>query len=236
MKVISFSLWGNRKLYTIGAIKNADLALTLYPDWMCYFYCNSCVPENIINELKNKPNTKVIEIPGPGNNTCRLNRFLVTDDENVEYMVSRDVDSRLSIREKIAVDEWINCNTDIHLMRDHLGHGAFVMAGMHGLKTSKFKGRIKSTVQHFLNTVNTDNPQQDQIFLSNFLKNEIDNNNATYTIHDPFYNRIKFPIQCKRGKENGGVYFVGQQVNVDENNNDIYSVTSEEIEMFNSYN
>lgn len=235
MKVVSFSLWGDKKLYTIGAIKNAELALKLYPDWICYFYCNSCVPSNIINELKNKPNTKIIEIPEQGNNKCRLNRFLPTDDANVEYMISRDVDSRLSIREKIAVDEWINSNTDIHLMRDHIGHGAFVMAGMHGLKTSKFKGRIKNAIQHFFNSMNTDDPQQDQIFLRTFIKNEIENNNASYTIHDPFYSKIKFPNIYKRGKENGGVYYVGQQINVDENNNDIYLVTQDEIQMFNSY-
>jgi len=147
MKVISFSLWGDKKLYTIGAIKNADLALDLYPNWICYFYCNSCVPTDIINELKNRPNTKVIEIPEIGNTACTLHRFLVTDDEHVEYMISRDLDSRLSMREKIAVDEWINDGSDFHLMRDHPYHGSFVMGGMHGIKTTKFKGKIKNSIK-----------------------------------------------------------------------------------------
>ena len=32
-KVISFSLWGDIPRYTVGAIKNADLALRFYPDF-----------------------------------------------------------------------------------------------------------------------------------------------------------------------------------------------------------
>ncbi len=32
-KVISFSLWGDNPKYTIGAIKNAELSKTIYPDW-----------------------------------------------------------------------------------------------------------------------------------------------------------------------------------------------------------
>ena len=33
MKVISFSLWGNKLMYTIGAIRNADLVKQFYPDF-----------------------------------------------------------------------------------------------------------------------------------------------------------------------------------------------------------
>ena len=32
-KVISFSLWGKNPTYTIGAIKNAELASQFYPDF-----------------------------------------------------------------------------------------------------------------------------------------------------------------------------------------------------------
>ncbi len=34
-RVISYSLWGDNPKYTIGAIKNAELALTYYPDFEC---------------------------------------------------------------------------------------------------------------------------------------------------------------------------------------------------------
>ena len=51
-KVISFSLWGDDPKYTIGAIRNAELAKTVYPGWVPRFYCaKNSVPENIINQL-----------------------------------------------------------------------------------------------------------------------------------------------------------------------------------------
>ena len=50
MKVISYSLWGDKPTYTVGAVKNADLAATLFPDWTCVFYCFSSVPKEIIQK------------------------------------------------------------------------------------------------------------------------------------------------------------------------------------------
>jgi len=43
-KVISFSLWGNIKLYTIGTVKNAILAKKIFPDWIVYVYYDNTVP------------------------------------------------------------------------------------------------------------------------------------------------------------------------------------------------
>ena len=61
IKVISFSLWGDKSQYTIGSIKNAKLAITLYPDFECWFYIHKeSVPENIINELSKISNVKII--------------------------------------------------------------------------------------------------------------------------------------------------------------------------------
>ena len=50
-KIISFSLWGNNPKYTIGAIRNAELAKIIYPDWMCKFFVGSDTPVNIIDTL-----------------------------------------------------------------------------------------------------------------------------------------------------------------------------------------
>ena len=50
-KVISFSLWGTNKKYTIGAIENAKLALEYYPGWICRYYIASSVPKEIISDM-----------------------------------------------------------------------------------------------------------------------------------------------------------------------------------------
>jgi hypothetical protein len=145
-KVISFSLWGSNELYTIGAIKNANLALDLYPDWGCIFYCNSCVPYKIISQLKSIKNSIIVSLDSEGNFQSGLNRFLIVDHPEVEYAIFRDADSRLSMREKFAVDEWLINDSDIHIMRDHPYHAWFIQAGMFGLKTEKFKGKIKNAI------------------------------------------------------------------------------------------
>ena len=47
-KIISFLSGGDNPKYTVGAIKNAELAQEIYPDWKCRFYCASDVPNMII--------------------------------------------------------------------------------------------------------------------------------------------------------------------------------------------
>ena len=59
-KVVSFSLWGHDPKYTVGALKNAELAEKIYPDWKCYFFVANSVPSNIIEKLILFPNTKII--------------------------------------------------------------------------------------------------------------------------------------------------------------------------------
>lgn len=44
-KVISFSLWRDKNIYNIGAIKNADDAVTIYPDFECWFYVHNKIQQ-----------------------------------------------------------------------------------------------------------------------------------------------------------------------------------------------
>jgi hypothetical protein len=232
-KVISFSLWGADTLYNVGAIKNAQLALSIYPEWSCVFYCNSCVPQETIKKLKNIENTKVILLDSDGDFTSSLNRFLVVDDPEVEYAIFRDADSRLSLREKYAVDDWLTNNTDIHIMRDHPYHGWFIQAGMFGLKTEKFKNKIKTSILEYSpKNIKT----EDQNFMSAYLSNMIKTNNCTVTVHDPFFAKKPFPSISLRGLQNGGVYFVGQQIPVTSDGvDDFYSnIHAEDMKLVNT--
>ena len=51
MKVISFSLYGDNPIYTIGCIKNAKLKKDLFDGWKMWVYYNDTVPKNILDEL-----------------------------------------------------------------------------------------------------------------------------------------------------------------------------------------
>ena len=51
-KVISFSLYGDNPIYTIGSIKNVELSRIHFPEWEVWIYHNNTVPQHILNELK----------------------------------------------------------------------------------------------------------------------------------------------------------------------------------------
>lgn len=138
-RVISFSLWGDKPKYTIGAIKNAKLALSLYEGWICRFHIGRDVPKGIINELKDMENTEIIVRQGDCNWTGMFWRFEDASDPSVSIMLSRDADSRLTNREKVAVDEWLESNKSFHIMRDHPGHDAPIMGGMWGVRYPKLR-------------------------------------------------------------------------------------------------
>ena len=65
-KIISFSLWGNKLKYIIGALKNAELAKEIYPGWLCRFYVANSVPKTIVRKLKDMDNVEVVEKDSSG--------------------------------------------------------------------------------------------------------------------------------------------------------------------------
>jgi hypothetical protein len=140
MNIISFSLWGNNPKYTIGAIENAKLAQEIYPGWLCYYFVDSNVPQNIIDELSKFEHVVVNIIEGTNasnghnNHTAAFWRFLALDSE-ADIVLIRDTDSRPSQREKTLVNQFIFSNKLIHSIKDHPGHlGDKIMAGMWGAK------------------------------------------------------------------------------------------------------
>ena len=209
MKVISYSLWGDKPTYTVGAIKNADLAATLFPDWTCVFYCFDSVPVEIIKELESRPNVLVRRVNGEYNSSDSrgmFHRFLPADEEGVEYMMSRDTDSRLSERERLAVDAWLSSGADLHVMRDHPYHGAPMLGGMWGVKGGKLKG-ITHDMEEFQPS---SDKGQDQAFLWKWVWSKVRGGELTVCVHDPVFENIPFPTGATRGDSNGGVWFVGQ--------------------------
>jgi hypothetical protein len=209
MKVISFSLWGDKPTYTIGAVKNADLAATLFPDWTCVFYYFDSVPSDIIKELKSRPNVLVRRVNGEYNSSDSrgmFHRFLPADEEGVEYMMSRDTDSRLSERERLAVEAWLASGADLHVMRDHPYHSVPVLGGMWGVKGGKLKG-IARDMEEFQPS---SDKGQDQSFLWEWVWSKVREGELTVCVHDPFFQKTSFPAGATRGDSNGGVWFVGQ--------------------------
>ena len=180
-KVISFSLWGDDPKYTIGAIRNAILAVQYYPDWICRFYIGKSVPMDIIRELRNMNNTELFIMNEYGDWTSMFWRFYTASDPDVEIMISRDTDSRISRRECLAVQEWLESGKGFHIMRDHPWHGTEILGGMWGMRKGvvpNFQELItKFKKGNFYNT--------DQFFLKENIYPLIKDNSM---IHDEFHN------------------------------------------------
>lgn len=145
LKVISFTLIENQESHTKGAIKNAEIALRLYPDWRCWFYIHEpSIPVEIIQELKTYPNVDIIWLDEV--KLAKSMKFTAIDHKSVDVMICRDCIAQLSVREKLAVDEWLESDKMLHVMRDHPHHcsdpnGHMIMGGMFGMKkTCYWKG------------------------------------------------------------------------------------------------
>ena len=138
-KIISFSLWGDNPRYTLGAIRNCELALKIYPDWICRFHVGLSTPKDIIDCLDDFPNSEILMKEDEGNWTGMFWRFEDASDPTVDVMISRDCDSRLTLREKNAVDEWLNSGEYFHIMRDNIAHATQILGGMWGVRDGFLK-------------------------------------------------------------------------------------------------
>ena len=132
-KVISFTLWGNAEIYLFGGLLNADIAKKEWPGWICRYYVDATeIPKLFLDELNSRDNTEIIYMNESGCQFSTLWRFYAAEDCDV--MISRDADSRLNNRDKVAVDEWITSGKDYHILRDSCQHTRPMAAGMWGVR------------------------------------------------------------------------------------------------------
>ena len=214
MKIISFSLWGNNPKYTVGAIKNAELAKEIYPGWVCRFYCASDVPNPIVFQLEDMDNVEMVFMKKPGDWTSMFWRFEPAGEENVEVMISRDTDSRLNHREEEAVAEWLASDFGFHIMRDHPWHGYPVLGGMWGAKRTTL-----ANIKHMMKSFDqSDKYGTDYEFFASIS----DSISGNVMVHDEFFSNraslidyqgcapLPFPT-ARVGKD-----FVGKPFNADD--------------------
>jgi hypothetical protein len=218
-KLFSFSLYGNHKLYTDGAIKNAELIPEIFgKDWKIRFYVRD-VKQNIIEQLKKLG----CEIKDYNNNNLkngRLYRFLAVRKDNI--VIVRDADSIVTYREKMMVDEFLNSKKKLHIIRDHPNHKEHILAGMVAFNCAGIEMGELINNCHFKSN---DNYNTDQIFLAQqvypLFKKEM-------LIHDNFnnYYREREEIVLKYPRV---INHIGQRI-MDEKPED-----SVRLEQFNGY-
>ena len=211
MKYLSFSLWGDKPIYNVGAIRNSELWKEIYPDWQMVVYYDDTVPLDTIEKLESN-GVDCYDMTDK-NLYGMFWRFFAVGLPDSEYCSFRDCDSRISEREKKSVDEWIESKKSLHVMRDHPYHGIpygndriGILGGMWG---------IKSDVLPLIDMIDKFRKDKelsygsDQTFLKTIYSVLIDDR---YT-NDDFFEKIPFTISRINGR------FIGERI--DENNNPV---------------
>jgi hypothetical protein len=207
MRVVSYSLWGDNPKYNIGAIRNAEQVKKFYPGWEARFYVGSNTPQATIASLKDK-GANVIEMNTPGDWTGMFWRFYAASDLEVDVMISRDCDSRITHREVTAVNQWLQSNLMFHIMRDHPHHAIEILGGMWGVRAPLLRN-MKEMIDNY---VKGNFWQVDQNFLKELIYPQV----APYSmVHDEFFQGAKFPTP-RIGKEFVGLSFDENDIPVQE--------------------
>jgi protein O-GlcNAc transferase len=195
-KIISFSLWGQDPKYTVGAIRNAELAPEIYPGWTCRFYTGEDVTDEIKSQLLDLK-SEVVEM-GEADWGGLFWRFFAAKENT---MISRDTDSRLDLREKAAVDEWLASDKDFHIMRDHPYHKTEILGGMWGCRNG-ILDNIKGMIHDYDMGEYSNKYQVDQNFLREAVYPIVKDKSM---VHDEFFEKKPFPTPKINSQD-----FVGQ--------------------------
>jgi hypothetical protein len=205
-KIISFSLWGSSEMYNLGAVENSKIALQIFPDWICRFYVGTNTDSSTIEQLRKFSNVEIVNMGIEATMKSMIWRFLPCSEKDVDVVISRDADCRLSYREYEAIDGWLNSSYDFHIIRDHPHHNAPILGGLWGAR-NKILTDMADLLHSFENTNTPDRKQYDQIFLGNIVYSLVKDKSF---INDSFFehkNKLKTP------RNKTGVYFLGEIFN-----------------------
>ncbi|KAJ3029306.1 UNVERIFIED_CONTAM: hypothetical protein HDU68_012543 [Siphonaria sp. JEL0065] len=231
LKYISYSLYSADGVsppepkFTLGIWNNIKLAQEVYPGWKVLIYVPDTMNKAFVNLMRDAPNVEIKEMPFDVKKAM-LWRFLVADIQNVERFIIRDLDSGFQWREKRAVDEWIDKDAEMHIMRDGSCHYHYpIMGGMWGAKggfTKRYLNKSMSDIMHTYNINATYNEDQNMlrdviwpVFKDKVVAHDVepgkkDWDRAVPTLPFPSGNADRFPPNSSDCV--GTLYFVGNRM------------------------
>lgn len=222
--IISFSLYNSLPLYNEGAIENIYEAQEFFPKWRCKFYVDetSYILTKLI-ELAKKNICDVIVRPKPKGVEAMLWRLETISDPNINYIIIRDTDQRISDKDRAITEDWIKRGNIAYRIKETDGHDRLdLLGGGFGVKGG-LGFKVLESIQNWLYKYRTceigerkygDIPKiryfgldkaklfygADQLYISECLWPLIKHDCITYG-----YNAEPFPIS-KPLKWNGGMF------------------------------
>lgn len=187
MKCISFSLYGNDDRYKVGAIKNAILASRYFPfedGFVVRIYMENALldDQTFVTTLRLFKGLQIVAVDEVGNHNAKLWRYQAFSDPQFDAVIVRDIDARLSYRDRLAHEDWVDSGLDAHIIKDHpTGHNYLISAGMFAAKSKVLTG-IDSLLWK---SRGFDYYTVDQDFLAAHIHPLIKD---SVLVHDPYYN------------------------------------------------
>jgi tetratricopeptide (TPR) repeat protein len=132
--VIAYCLWGNEPRYLVPLLESVRILPHLFPAWSMRVYYDTNVDHNYVTDLGRRgvQLRQMILPPGQPGHRRLLWRFEAIRDPSVKRFLIRDADSLLNIKERVAVDAWLESGCYFHAMRDWYTHTDLLLAGMWG--------------------------------------------------------------------------------------------------------
>jgi hypothetical protein len=159
MKIFSMSVYGSSMRYIVGALRQFELCQKYFPDWQVRIYT-----DNADNFITISDRALIIPVSDPSYGVFWRFRPLFESTSNI--VVVRDSDSRITQREQMAVNLWIQSSHDFHVIKDHEAHYEWpVNAGM-------FACRGKLSVDLYNSMVHAQNNHyytSDQVWLKDHV-------------------------------------------------------------------
>ena len=134
------SLYYNRPKYVEGAIRNRQLALVFFSDWLIRAYVphpNTTgairLRDDVIATLSRLgAQIRYVTADVGRQGAPMMWRYPVAEDPEVDVFLMHDSDSGLGERLYHVINTWLPTNPSVYFMRDHPCHSASPMSGGRG--------------------------------------------------------------------------------------------------------
>lgn len=207
--IVAFSVYGTTPLYQVGAVRNAQMYAEFRPDWDLYFYVGRSVTERTQAEiLEANPRARLIEVNENEDASATWWRMRALK-ELPSVFFSRDTDSLPSARQRAAEDEYLaQTEYEAHILRDHVFHGAVMLAGLWGVKGAALRAVANKARTSIEDWWTTDQHELQMRIYPMIRRNVMVHLGCTH-IYERISQRRPFTVPREPGE------FVGQGLNAD---------------------
>lgn len=168
------SVWGDDPRYIIGAKKQIELSKKYYPDWKVRIYTDN------VDNFKGYDNVELEPIADLSYGMFW--RFLPMFESEDNIVLVRDSDSRITIREKMCIDEWMESDKMFHTFKDHDAHYEFPIIGCSFGYKGSFGNDLLKVMINYMNTNKF--YLSDQFFLRDYIYPIIKDNTLLHSMRD----------------------------------------------------